>query len=469
MGHELVDEGSWAPVEDGLATTDPISFPGYGDKAADHEASESVKAGPATIGRYEVEFASFDFSFFGGSMGEVAGERLAQAMDRAAERGVPFVLRTATGGARMQEGMKALVQMPKVVAARVGLGSARQPFICIFGNPTTGGVLASLGALADISVAEAGATIGFAGPRLVEHVTGHPLEEGSHTAEAALSNGLVDEVVEPEELQEHITTTLMVLASDQPREVAEPTWLSQPGSIDAWDAVQEARSSTRPLAHELLLDLADAFVALRGDRAGRDDPALDVALARIAGRRVLVMSLDRERLPGPGAYRKARRTLSIAERLGIPVLTLVDTRGAEPSEESEAGGIAWEIARLFEKMLCMSVPTVSIVTGEGGSGGALAFASTDVLLAFEGSIFSVIAPELAAQILWKDPTRAAEAARLLKLSSGDLQKLGIADGILPEPVSAASVRAAFAYHLDRSRNSDAGTLAQRRRERWRSS
>lgn len=479
----ILDEGSWRPISDGLRTSDPLTFPGYAERIdellRDEPDREAVISGPASIGHYEVEFARFDFTFLGGSMGEVAGERLARALERAAERAVPFVVRTATGGARMQEGMRALVQMPKIVAARRTLGAARQPFIAILSNPTTGGVLASLAALADVVVAEAGATVGFAGPRIVETFTGHPLREGSHTAEAALVAGLVDEVIEPNELREHVATVLMTLAPDQARtpdrtegdagvRVIHLSGNGASGPATAWETVGRARSDKRPLSHELLIELADTYIALRGDRAGREDPALDVAVARVAGRRVLVLSTDRERAPGPAAYRKARRALAIAERLGIPVLTMVDTRGADPSEDSEAGGIAWEIARLFERILSVEVPTIAVVTGEGGSGGALAFAATDVILAYEGSIFSVIGPELAAQILWRDPGRAPEAAEVLKLTARDLKELGIADDLLPEPPSGTQLRSTVAYHLDRLKDlAGSGELVDRRLARWR--
>lgn len=468
----LIDEGSWQPIEDGLASRDPLGFPGYQaalsaakEKA---EADESVRAGAATIGRYKVELACFEFAFIGGSMGEVSGERLARAMERAAERGVPFVLRTATGGARMQEGMRSLIQMPKVVAARIALGYAKQPFIAIFGNPTTGGVLASLGALADVIVAEAGATVGFAGPRVAERFMGKPLSEDSHVAESALSFGLVDEVVDPEELKEYIATILLTLAPDQPRELEPPVEALGMRDADAWDTVQAARSGERELNHQLLLEAVDTMIVLRGDRAGAEDPSLDVALARIAGRRALILALDRERSPGPAAYRKARRAIRTAERLGIPIVTLIDTRGADPSEDSESGGIAWEIARLFEAMLTVPVPTLGIVTGEGGSGGALAFGATDLLYAYELSFFSVIGPELAAEILWRAPDRAEEAARMLKLTAHDLVDLGIADGLLPEPLDSQSLRSAIAYHLARLEESyGAGDPSPQRRDRWR--
>lgn len=466
----LADEGSWQLHRDDLRPGDPLGFPGYSDALVEASSGtgsdESVICGAATIGRYPVELALFDFSFFGGSMGEVAGERLARAMERAAERGVPFVLRTATGGARMQEGMRSLIQMPKVVAARLGLADAHQPFIAILGNPTTGGVLASLAALADITLAEADATVGFAGPRVAERAMGKALSGESHKAETAMSAGLVDDVIDPYEMREQLATILMTIAEDQPRPVEPPGTADGMRDLDPWALVEAARSPDRTLNHELVLESSDAFIPLRGDRCGSDDPALDAALVRVAGRRAALLALDRERSPGPGAYRKAKRVLKIAERLNVPVVTLIDTRGADPSEDSENGGIAWEIASLFEAMLSTPVPTLGIVTGEGGSGGALAFGATDVLLAYELSFFSVIGPELAAEILWRDASRAEEAARTLKLTAHDLLDLGITDALLPEPLEAGSVRNAIAHHLAQLTDGTANDPT-RRRHRWR--
>lgn len=466
----LVDEGSWEISDDATKSRDPLSWPGYPEILEKATAAsgwdESVQTGPALIGGHRVEYAAFGFGFVGGSMGEVAGERLAASMERASSRRVPFVLRTATGGARMQEGMRSLVQMPKVVAARIGLEKASVPFIVVLGHPTTGGVLASLGALADATIAEAEATIGFAGPRLVERFTGQKLAEDSHTAESAFANGLVDEVADPDEVKESVINALAAFAPDVPEEVDAPPRQERIGaSDDAWEVVQGAREKTRPLGHELLLEMTESFFALNGDRAGGTDPSVDVAIGRVHGRRALFLALDRQRAPRPSAYRKSRRAVDIAERLSIPVVTFVDTGGADPSERSEARGIAWEIAALFRRMLTVEVPVISIAIGEGGSGGALAFATGDVLLAYESSFFSVIGPELAAEILWRDPERGPEAARLLRLTARDLLALGIADDLLPEPPEPRSLRRAIAYHLGRLENR--GDLVTSRLERWR--
>ena len=467
----LVDEGSFNERDSDVVSVDPLDYPSYPD--ARHTAqdrsgsSESVIAGAARIEGRDVEIATFDFGFFGGSMGEASGERLARAMERAAEGNKPFVLRTATGGARMQEGMRSLVQMPKVVAARIELARAGVPFIAVLGHPTTGGVLASLGGLADVTFASEGATIGFAGPRVAETFMGRALGENSHTAASALANGLVDEVVDQSSERSAVARVLAVMESDAPADVGAPAD-ADVAPDDAWDAVAAARAETRLNPATALGDICDLHLELRGDRSGSDDRAVVSAIARVAGRRCIVIALDRQLSPAAGGFRKAQRVVELAGRLHLPIATLVDPRGADPSEDSESAGVAWEIARLFEAMLSTDSPIVSVVTGEGGSGGALAFATADVVIAYDHSFFSVIGPEGAAQILWRDPSRAPEAARLLKVTAHDLKRLGIADSVVAEPLDGASLRGVVAYHLDRAaRAGSAEDTAAARRRRWR--
>ncbi len=469
----VVDEGSFEPVADDLSTSDPLGFPGYLDAMSltreRSESDESVLAGPARIGGIAVEVAAFDFSFFGGSVGDVAGERVARALERATERRVPFVLRLATGGSRMQEGMRSLVQMARVASARIAFEAATQPYVAVLADPTTGGPFASIGSLADVTIAEAGARIGFAGPRLVETFTGRRLA-GSHSAETALGAGLVDAVVPPLEVGRTIAHVLSVLTPDDPQPV-DPPPPAPAERISGWDAVQTARSPARPRGPELLSEALDSHAILQGDRAGREDPAVVVALGRLRGRRLVVMALDRSMAPGPAAYRKARRAVDIARRLKLPIITLIDTPGANPSETSENAGIASEIARLIEGMLRADVPVLNVITGEGGSGGALAFAVGDRLIAYAGSAFSVIAPEYAAEILWRDSTRAQEAADLLQVSALELERLGIADEVVAEPLNAASLASVVAYHLQSltSERGPGGDLVTSRLKRWRRS
>lgn len=466
----LVDDGSFTRASDDLVSSDPLSYPGYPDALAEARSSsggdESVHVGAATVGGHAVEIAAFDFSFLGGSMGEVAGERVARAMERAAERGAPFILRAATGGARMQEGMRSLIQMPKLVAARAALTEAHVPYIAVLGDPSTGGVLASVGALADVTIAELGATVGFAGPRVVAAFTGTPPSALSHTATSALANGMIDMVVATDQVRAAVGGILEALQNDSPA-ATTPVPDAPARDLDAWDAVGAARALDRPSAPELARAMSEVFVEMRGDRSGTDDRSVIAALARIRGRRAVLLALDRAGAPGPGAFRKARRCVALARRLAVPIVTLVDTPGADPSEGSEAHGIAWEIAGLFEDMLAADVPIIAVVTGEGGSGGALAFTTGDVILVYEHAIFSVIGPEAAAAILWRDPERAPDAARALKLTAADLVRLGIADHLLSEPLTSASVADTVAYHLDRTTDGGAPDRGAARRKRWR--
>jgi acetyl-CoA carboxylase carboxyl transferase subunit beta len=475
MCRRLLDPESFEAHTDDLETPDPLGYPGYLEAVARLRSAgtdESVLAARGSINGRRVEIAAFAFAFMGGSMGEVAGERLARGLERAADQSVPFVLLTSTGGARMQEGMRALVQMPKVVAARLGLAAAHQPLVALFDDPTTGGVLASIAGLADFTAARPRATVGFAGPRIVHRVTGAPPSEQSHTSESALANGLVDAIDDDIPEQSWVRTVITALAPDQPRALPAPRLVSEPdAAVDEWAAVSTERAGDRPTANGLLVEITDSLVEMRGDRAGCDDRAVVTALVRVAGRRAIVLALDRNSAPGPAGFRKARRAVAVATRLDLPLVTLIDTPGADPAEESEAGGVAWEIAALTEALLTAPVPVLTVLTGEGGSGGGLAFAVGDVLLAYTSSIFSIIRPEAAAEILWRDPNRAPEAAELLKPSAHDLLRFGIADALVDEPLTAKTLQHVLAYHLDLL-DDEAATRserAERRRKRWRRS
>jgi acetyl-CoA carboxylase alpha subunit len=275
-------------------------------------------------------------------------------------------------------------------------------------------------------------------------------------------------VITTADVRTYLVQALMILADDTPTTTdADPATPKLAEIEDAWDVVQAARAEGRASGEELARSLGDELVVLRGDRGGADDPAVFAVITRLRGRRAIVFAMDRRHYPGPGAFRKVRRCLRIAENLGIPVVTLIDTRGADPSSTSENLGIAWAIARTTEAMLSVETPTVAVVTGEGGSGGALALAATDRVLAYEHSIFSVIGPELAATILWRDAGRAAEAARLLHLTAADLQALGIADELIPEPLEGQRLTARLAYHLDDLGALGKDELLERRAQRWR--
>jgi acetyl-CoA carboxylase carboxyl transferase beta subunit len=428
---DLVLDPGWTLLFEDVVSGDPLNFPGYAEqlRAAREKTgcTEAVLVAKGTIGGLETIVISFEFGFLGGSMGVAAGERICRAFERAAEEQIPVVALTASGGARMQEGMLALSQMPATLVARQKLAARHKPFICYLRNPTTGGVYASFASSADLLWAEPGATIGFAGPRVAETVTRVALPADAHTAESAFDACLVDALVEPSDLRARLISALMdsedQVQSNAPSMPREP----RPSEVDTWTRVQLARHEKRPTGS----DLVEIFEPLR--RGGCDETVI-TGLARFGLRPTVVIAQNRRATHGrttPEGYERARRAIAFADRFGAPIVTLIDTPGADPSNESERGGIASEISATFLRLLAARGPTIAIVVGEGGSGGALALAACDKLLMLENSIFSVIGPEAAAAILRRNdvPSIAGD----LKLTAHDVLKLGIADRVLPEP------------------------------------
>jgi acetyl-CoA carboxylase carboxyl transferase beta subunit/acetyl-CoA carboxylase carboxyl transferase alpha subunit len=433
---------SFDEIAQPLESPDPIGFPGYEESLsrarADTGEDEAVVIGRATIDGREMVAAVFEFGFLGGSMGRVVGAKVEAATKAAAESGLPFVGVISSGGARMQEGMAALAQMPRTVAASAELANRGIPRIILLGHPTTGGVYASFASLGDILIAEDDATIGFAGPRVVEAMTGEPLPPTSHTARVALEAGLVDEVVPEGAAKARLATVLEILATGGPRVASTPESNANPAVTAgrAWREFELARHPDRPTPRQYASALFDPIFELRGDRAGTNDDAVFTAIARFDGSPAVIAAFDRAR-PKAGGFRKARRAIELAGRLRLPLVTFIDTPGADPSFDSEYAGLASAIAETFQTMLAVDVPTIAIVTGEGGSGGALALACADVVAIQEHAVFSVIAPEGAAEILYRDSSRAADVADSLRPTSFDLVKLGLADEVIAEPGAGA--------------------------------
>jgi acetyl-CoA carboxylase carboxyl transferase alpha subunit len=463
----LAPEAQDVPVPGGRP--DPLGWPEHDrlrdDAAARAGTDESVVVVRGRVGGTEAVLVAWEFGFLGGSMGSVAGARIAAAYDAAREAGLPIVLLPSTGGARMQEGMASLVQMAATTAAATRHGDAGLLQVTVLRDPTTGGVFASHANLSDVVWAEPGATIGFAGPRVAEAMNGGRLPSGSHTARGARAAGLVDDVVARPDLPARLGRLLAWPGTGTRDAMPQPAGERVPPA-DPWTQVQRARAADRVRTPQLL-EALEVVAELRGDRAGDDDPSVRVVLARLGGRPVVVVGMDpaagRVR---PTGYRTAWRALELAARVRVPVVTLVDTPGADASAAAEAGGIAHHIARTLQRLLTVPTPVVALVVGEGGSGGALALAVGDRLLVQEHAIFSVIAPEGAAAILHRDASRAAEVAALLDPTATRLRELGIADEVVPEPVGGevAAAWAAVARHLDEV---DAPVDVGARIERWR--
>jgi acyl-CoA carboxylase subunit beta len=474
----LADAGSFTETAFPPGTPDPLSFTDlrdYPDRLQEATTrsgeSEAVVVGVARVGGAETVLAVMDFGFLGGSMGVEVGRRVSGAAELALARGLPLVTVCASGGARMQEGVFSLFQMARVSQAFGRLREAGLLSVCVLTDPTYGGVSASFATLASVLVGERGAHVGFAGPRVVQETIRAELPPDFQTAEFLLAHGLVDRVESRAELRPLLVRLLALHGRDartDPEHEADPPTAAprdddshgdvSHADVDPWDVVQRARITDRPTTQDYLHMAFDDFVELHGDRAFADDPAVVGGVASIGGRTVVVVGHEkghsvRERvarnfgMPHPEGYRKVQRLLAHAEAFDLPVVTLVDTPGAHPGPEAEERGQSHAIAETIMRSSMLRVPVIAVVTGEGGSGGALALCTSDRLLVLQNAYLSVISPEGCAAILWRSATAAPTAARAMRLGAPHLVESGIATSVVPEPPGGAHTDPLLAAQL----------------------
>ena len=460
----LADKDSFRELDRELVSVDPLGFADHKsyrlrleEARAETGVREAVTSGFCRIGGHRAVLVVFDFGFLGGTMGSVAGEKIAHAFEEATQLRIPLVSVAASGGARVQEGMFSLMQMAKVAAAASVHDRQGLAFISILADPTFGGVTASFASLGDILIAEPGAQIGFVGPRVIEQTTGVAPPENSHTAETLLRAGLLDLVIGRRDLASAVAYLIGHLKSSKVTEGEEGSLPASPKSkrMPAWQRVSLARHSGRPTAKYYIARMASRFLELHGDRWSGDDPAVVAGIAELNGDTVILIGQERGGTPEEKAashdgkafsegYRKAMRLMRLASKFKIPVITLVDCPNAQASYESEHRGIAHALARNLATMANLPTPIVSVIIGEGGSGGALALGVADCVLMLENAIYSVISPEGAAAILYRDAGKAEAVSDVLKLTAQDLHSLGIIDAVVPEPEGGAHLDPAAA-------------------------
>ena len=435
-----------------------------GDLQRDTGLNEAVITGKGKIDGMEAAVGVCDTRFLMGSMGYAVGEKLTRAIERATVEKLPLIIFTCSGGARMQEGIVSLMQMEKTAAALKKFDAAGGLYITVLTNPTTGGVTASFAMLGDIILAEPQALVGFAGPRVIRQTIGEELPEGFQRAEFLLEHGLIDNIVERRFLKQTLSTLLRLHKKPQAetmsryqqylddiyakkidikKEEAQLAAKNEKKQLSAWEKVQIARSGKRPSALDYIGYLTKDFYELHGDRAYRDDGAIVGGIAFFGKQPVTVIGQQKGAttkenivrnfgMPYPEGYRKALRLMKQAEKFHRPVLCLVDTPGAYCGIGAEERGQGEAIAKNLFEMADLKVPVLSIVIGEGGSGGALALAAGNEVWMLENSVYSILSPEGFASILWKDASKAEKAAQVMKLTAQDLKELGIIEQILPE-------------------------------------
>ncbi|MFG2073249.1 carboxyl transferase domain-containing protein [Nonomuraea maritima] len=415
---------------------------------------EAVITGEGTLRGRRVAFVACEFGFLAGSIGVAAAERLVAAVDRATAERLPLLAAPASGGTRMQEGTVAFLQMVKITAAVARHKAAGLPYLVYLRHPTFGGVLASWASLGHLTAAEPGAMIGFLGPRVYQALYDRPFPEGVQVAESLVRHGIVDAVVPPGELAEVADRALRVLLAPPPAAPgASPAQERLPDG-PAWRSITISRRADRPGVRELLRHAASDVVRLNGTGAGEADPALLLALARFGGASCVLLGQDRRAQAdtgplGPGALRAARRGMRLAGELGLPLVTVVDTPGAALSPEAETGGLAGEIARCLADLVTLDTPTLCLLLGQGGGGGALALVPCDRVLVAQHGWLSPLPPEGASAIVHRDVEHAAQVADVQGVRAADLLAGGLADRVVAEHPDAADEPRAFCVRAGR--------------------
>ena len=494
----IADEGSFEEWDEKLSTVNPLGYKGYEEKIDSLQEktglNEAIVIGKARIHGEETVLGVCDGRFLMASMGHIVGEKITRAVERATKERLPVILFACSGGARMQEGMVSLMQMSKTAAALRRHSDEGNLYISVLTDPTTGGVTASFAMLGDIILAEPNALIGFAGPRVIEQTIGQKLPKGFQRSEFLLEHGFIDCIAERGEMKE-LLGKLLRLHKACPKEAEEIIAMSEEKKVRAvhsgkktpWEKVLASRAKERPSGSVYIRSLFTDFVEMHGDRYFGDDKAILAGIASFEGKPVTVIAQEKGNstkeniahnfgMASPEGYRKALRMMKQAEKFGRPVICFVDTPGAFCGIEAEERGQGEAIARNLFEMAGLKVPVLTIVTGEGGSGGALALASGDEVWMLENAVYSILSPEGFAAILWKDSKRAKEAAKVMKLTAEELKEMGMIEQIIDEPevltgenveLVCKTLREEMNKFLVKYSNLDVEKLLEQRYERFR--
>ena len=448
----LADPRTFKETHKFLSSVSPLSFSSkttYQNMLSKSQSrtglTEAAVTGRCKIEGIEIAIVVLDFGFMGGSMGSVVGEKIALALEEAARKEIPLIALVTGGGARTQEGVLSLMQMAKTVTAANRLKEKGLPFIVVLANPSTGQAYASFANLADVMFAEPGSLIGLSPLRTLQGLSKQPLPLDAHTSEAHLAHGLLDNVIDREGLHSRLATVLKILkGQESPQDNLKDllkTELDPPGEPEAWEAVNVARHAERPSAMVYIRSILDPFVELHGDRLNSDDRSIVCGIGYLLGEPVAI--IGQQRRPSingekyhvyPDGLRKAQRIIGLATRFKLPLLTLVDTQGADPGLEAEEQGIGNAIVNTLSMMLDVPTPVITVIIGEGGSEGALALGLSDRTLMQQYAIYSPISMNrYFGNNYPEEQTIDREAAETMMLTAQDCEDLGIIDYVIREP------------------------------------
>lgn len=501
----VADPHTFEPWFTDMPVRNPLDYESYEDKLAEAREKtgldEAVTVGRCKVFGEDIVLGICDSRFLMASMGHAVGEKITAAVEKAIECKLPVFLFCCSGGAHMQEGIVSLMQMAKTSAAVQKLGEAGLLYCTVLTDPTTGGVTASFAMLGDVIMAEPGALIGFAGPRVIKQTIGQELPEGFQTAEFLQEHGIIDGIVKRENLKK---TIYFLVKSHQCREgeyaaftpgtesrfvlseiLKEQVWKVRPK--DAWEKVKAARRMERASACDYMNHIFDYFVEAHGDRSFRDDPAIIGGIGFLDGQPVTVIADHKGKdmkecqmrnygMPMPEGYRKALRLMKQAEKFNRPIISFVNTSGAFPGIEAEERGQGEAIARNLMEMAALKVPVLCIFIGEGGSGGALATGVGNEVWMLENATYSILSPEGFASILWKDSGKAKEASEVMRITAQDLKQLNVIEQIIPEfggaddstaEAIAGYLKGKIKEFLEKYRGKNGEEIAAERYERFR--
>lgn len=460
----LFDNVDWQKFDFTMPTDDPLNFTdrvSYKERLVeareDSGTKDAISTADGKIGGIDTTVCVMNGDFMMGSMGRAAGDAIIASIEHAIDLKNPFVMVTCSGGARMQENILSLMQMARTTVAVNKLHENGLPYIVILTDPTFGGVSASFAMLGDIHIAEKGARIGFAGRRVIEQNIHEKLPSNFQTANYLYDHGMVDIVADRSELKENLERILAVLTKQpcDPKVIDiktpkfdTPKKSRDMGKTPEYDRVLLARNENRPHLLDYVNGIVDKWTYLAGDRRFGEDAAMcggigywygipAVIIGQEKGRTIETRQKHRFGMPNPEGYRKAQRLMKLAEKFNLPIISLFDTAGAFAGGAAEERGQSEAVASTIALGLRVKTPYVAVNVGEGGSGGAIAIGTGDRVFMLENAIYSVIAPESCASILWKDNKFKAQAATALKLTARDMASLNVIDKIISEPAGGA--------------------------------
>lgn len=480
---ELIDEISdadtfqrWSMADLGvaeLAAGDPDYLGAVEVARSSTGLDEAVVVGSAQVEGHEICLIFGAFEFLAGSVGRTACQLIISAVRRAQELRLPILASPASGGTRMQEGTAAFVLMADVALAVTSYRNAGLPWLTWLRHPTTGGVMASWGSLGTVTFAQPGALVGFLGPRVYAALTGKEFPAGVQVAENLVRRGVIDGVADTADIRDIVGRLAAITSDDVPLIDHHVAQRVAPTELSAAAGVARSSDPTRLNAQALVDRWVDSAVPINGTTAGEASDAVSVMLGRWDGRPVVLAAQIRQvngsGTPlGPKALRVVQRGIHIATELALPFVSIVDTAGAELSQEAEELGLAGEIARTLAALTAVPVPTVSILLGMGCGGGALAMLPADVVISAEDGWVAPLPLAGAAVIRYRDASRAVEMAEELEVGAWTLRERGIVDRVVGGEGQAmiAAMGVEVVDGLDSLHNSDPETRLRARQRRY---